>query len=221
MSSKSGKVLSQEELQSLGLSEPSAPSSGLVARPIAGTEKKKSPYPVDQNKAATFAIAMEEANDTMETIEDKGFDPRNTKDVFVDYMLGDYLGNMLLNTDYLLYEQAANLFKTQKLRDETGATIGQNELGWVEKSYIISPNEPPEVREAKRQARKSAIETMKAKAGGAYDDAKKKLVEESNPLGDTDATILAMQKREKKLRGTERGERLAQRLNAIGAGTLQ
>lgn len=221
MSNKSGRVLSAEEVESLGLNAPSSQSSGLVARPIAGTEKKKSPYTVDQNKAATFAIAMEEANDTMTRIEDSGFDPRNTKDVFFDYMLGDYFGNLALSTDYQLYEQAANLFKTQKLRDETGATIGQNELGWVEKSYIISPNEPLEVREAKKQARESAIETMKAKAGGAYDDAKKKLVKESNPLGDTDAAILEMQRREKELRGTERGKMFAERLNALGAGTLQ
>ena len=83
MSNKSGRVLSAEEVESLGLNAPSSQSSGLVARPIAGTEKKKSPYTVDQNKAATFAIAMEEANDTMTRIEDSGFDPRNTKDVFL------------------------------------------------------------------------------------------------------------------------------------------
>ena len=62
---------------------------------------------------------------------------------------------------------------------------------------------------------------MKAKAGGAYNDAKKKLVEESNPIGTTDAAILKMQKREKELRGTERGKRFAERLSALGAGTLQ
>tara|TARA_S200002703_G_scaffold74073_3_gene63946 strand:+ start:3065 stop:3715 length:651 start_codon:yes stop_codon:yes gene_type:complete len=197
------RMLSPQEIQGLDLTPPaaSAPAQpGLKVTPIAGTEKSKDPFSEGQRKDAGFALRMTKALDEIEAIEDSGFDPVNFKDaVLVEYapFIPDLVENFLLSPKYQLYRRAMNDFTTAQLRKETGAQINESEIGFIQRSYVPMPGDSPEVMEAKRRARRDALEAMKANAGKAFDVTMERVSLGEQPKVGPEAAILELRRRAK------------------------
>ena len=142
---------------------------------IPGTEKRKSIFSGEQNKAAGFAVRMEIASKILNDLEDSGFDPVNFKDVLVDNfpIIPDAIERLFLDPRFMQYNNAKLDFGSAQLRQETGAQINESEFGMIENTYFPLFGEDAGTRLQKRKARNNALEAMKGVAGAAYDDVKK------------------------------------------------
>ena len=110
----------------------------------------------------------------MGRLEDSGFDPVNFQDsVLVEYtpFFPDLAENFLKSSKYQQYQRALTDFIMAQLRDESGAAISAGEFPLAFRIYIPQPGDGPEVIQAKREARRSALYAMKAGAGKAFDRA--------------------------------------------------
>ena len=165
---------------------------------IAGTEKRKSIFSEGQNKAAGFAVRMENSNRIMNELEDSGFNPVNLKDVLVENfpLVPDAVERLFQDPRYLQYNNAKLDFGSAQLRQETGAQINESEFGMIENTYFPLFGEPREVLLQKRQLRKNALEAMKGVAGAAYDDVKKAVMDSGSGL-DMDAALSELRERAK------------------------
>ena len=100
---------------------------------IEGTEVSKSPFSVDQNKAAGFALRMEYALKELESLENAGFNPVNIRDYLANSLPFDPkpLENWLSSPEYKQYARARQDFSTAQLRQETGAQISAQEVDQI------------------------------------------------------------------------------------------
>ena len=75
---------------------------------IPGTEKRKSIFSGEQNKAAGFAVRMEIASKILNDLEDSGFDPVNFTDVLVDNfpIIPDAIERLFLDPRFMQYNNA-------------------------------------------------------------------------------------------------------------------
>ena len=148
-----------------------SPDSGLQSRTIAGTEKQKDPFSVDQKDAASFAKRMQVAVEQMEALEDKGFNPVNFgESVIVEEMpfAPDWAENYLKSANYQIYQRAMKDFILAQLRRESGAAITAGEFEEAKGIYAPEPLDKPGVIADKRQARRLAFATMAEQAGQAF-----------------------------------------------------
>jgi hypothetical protein len=72
-----------------------------------------------------------------------------------------------MTPDQARYRQAQEDWVRAKLRKESGAAIGKEEMEREIATYFPQVGEGPEVRAQKRQARAVAVEAMRASAGKA------------------------------------------------------
>ena len=142
---------------------------------IPGTEKRKSIFSGEQNKAAGFAVRMEIASKILNDLEDSGFDPVNLKDVMVDNfpIIPDAIERLFLDGRFMQYNNAKLDFGSAQLRQETGAQINESEFGMIDNTYFPLFVEDTGTRLQKRKARSNALEAMKRMAGAAYDAVEK------------------------------------------------
>ena len=153
-------------------------TKGPTFKPIAGTEKKKSPFTADQNKLAGFAVRMENALRIIEDLEKRGFNPRNTRDYLLQNfpVLGDTaLTYIFQSPEFKQYERAALDFMTAQLRFETGAVIAESEIEWVDLTYFPKLGDDPVTLGQRADSRRTAFEAIKGGAGKAYDEVKKSM----------------------------------------------
>lgn len=180
---------------------------------IEGAGKSKSPFTEGEKKAAGRAVRMENAVRTINSLEDSGFNPVNFKDTMIVEnapFIPDLLENFLKSNKYQLYQRAMNDFTTSQLRDETGAVINESEEVFIQRSYVPVPGDTPDTIKAKREARRLALEAMKANAGKAYNKIKKDMLAEENIDSSSDNALdilIERSKTNKALRATlqERG----------------
>lgn len=174
MSENFRPLTEEEQRQYLIDSDKPSQSPSIQSFDIAGSERLKDPFTVSQKQTAGYAARMQRAVEQMERLEDSGFDPVNFKDsVLVEYapFIPDLAENFLKSSKYQQYQRAMTDFIMAQLRDESGAAISAGEFPLAFRIYIPQPGDGPEVIQAKREARRSALSAMKAGAGKAFDRA--------------------------------------------------
>ena len=150
----------------------------------------------------------------MNEIEDSGFNPVNIIDVGLDNFpfIPDWLDRLALNTKYQLYNTNKINFSTAQLRRETGAVINDSEIVWINETYFPQVNQPPEVHELKREARRLAIEAMETEAGEAYQGLSQKEMEAAAAVRAKSRAIKILRERAKN------NPELADRINKLIKG---
>jgi hypothetical protein len=78
-----------------------------------------------------------------------------------------FVGNSIMSEGGQLYRQAQEDWVRSKLRRESGAVIGEDEMAREIQVYFPQPGDTPAVIEQKRQARAVAVTAMRQAAGRA------------------------------------------------------
>lgn len=186
---------------------------------LPGTEKRKSPYTESQTKDAGFATRMGLSLKRIESIEQSGFDPANFGDLLVEYLGGDegegpraWAERLMLSPKYKQYLRAKMDFSTAQLRKETGATINNVEIVWVDKTYFPLIFDDPVSLQDKFDARRTATAGMRVGAGEAFNDVKKAIEDYVSELGvDTpEAALVELRRR------AQEDPELTEKLRAMG-----
>ena len=164
---------------------------------IEGTEVSKSPFSVDQNKAAGFALRMEYALKELESLENAGFNPVNIRDYLANNLPFDPkpLENWLSSPEYKQYARARQDFSTAQLRQETGAQISAQEVDQIYETYFPNFGDDQQTM-LKKEARDRAFAAMKQIAGKAYTETKKSVVLDKYGLESEAATEYLLKKAE-------------------------
>ena len=135
--------------------DPADPSKGV--EPIPGGPATK---PTEgQGLASGFYDRMASSSETIDALEDSGYDPSTLSHAAVP--------DMLAPPETQQYRQAQRDWVRAKLRKESGAAIGEKEMADEIKTYFPQPNEPPKVIAQKRRARAVAERAMYRQAGPA------------------------------------------------------
>lgn len=157
--SPSFRVLSREEAEAAGV-----PFGSQV------DERTNRIYPAQsrdqtsegERKAAGFFTRMTEAERIIQRLEDEGV----TAPSFGERALGMVLPeDMALGPQSEMLRQAQRDWVRAKLRFESGALIGDEEADEEIRTYFPQPWEGPEVIAQKAQARRVAMDAMRAAAG--------------------------------------------------------
>ena len=158
-----------------------------VYDPIGGQAVFKAPdkpgagkkFTEGQAKAANFANMMVAANQALEGMAPKGPDGRPlplenpkgffgaTRDALVP---GQGVRNVMTSGDVQAYNQTAKQWIRAKLRKESGAVIGEQEMEDEFRTYFPQYGDGPEVIARKAAARAEATKGMLAESGGAYQE---------------------------------------------------
>jgi len=128
----------------------------------------------DEKLAGAFTNRMLEATATFENVTAGGYDPANMRD-FAANNLPLALRASALSGSGQQYLAAKLNFITAVLRKESGAAISDTEFKTEDLKYFPQPGESAATIEQKRIARKTAVESMKAQSGGAFDYMQKKM----------------------------------------------
>lgn len=141
------------------------PQAGPVQGIAAGTEVGKRQYPAGQSQAAGYANRMTQAEDILSSTQAAGYDPTNLQDIYGGAVPG--VGGFLTTPEGKLYKQAQEDWVRAKLRKESGAVIGADEMADEIKTYFPQPGDTPEVIAQKERARKIATNNLIQESQGA------------------------------------------------------
>lgn len=121
----------------------------------------------DQSNAVGFAQRMERSSAILEAIPDQypGIGTAMAESI---PLIGEFAGRQVMSPQQQQYRQAANDWIRAKLRKESGAAIGEQEMAQEYATYFPMPGDSPEVVRQKAQARRVATEAMKTTAGDFY-----------------------------------------------------
>lgn len=128
-------------------------------------EKSTKAPTANQSAAATYAINMKQANDTIESLQ-KFF----TDKTVVGQALTNNLPSWVLGGDSQQLRQAENNFLLAVLRRQSGANITDSEFAREAERYFPQANDGPKVLADKAQNRRTAIEGLMNEAGPAISD---------------------------------------------------
>lgn len=119
---------------------------------------------VEQGRAGGFANRMVEAERRIEAL------PPNFSPIAMSELRArlPVVGNVLASRDYQLYRQAAEDWIRAKLRKESGAVIGADEMEAEFRNYFPQPGDAPEVVQQKAAARRTALQSMIGESGPGY-----------------------------------------------------
>jgi hypothetical protein len=132
-----------------------------------------------QSKAANFANMMVTANQALDEMATKGpggkplplENPKGflgaTRDALVP---GQGVRNVMTSGDVQAYNQTAAQWIRAKLRKESGAVIGEDEMEDEFRTYFPQYGDGPEVIARKAASRAEATRGMLAESGGAYQE---------------------------------------------------
>ena len=127
----------------------------------------------DQNLAAGFAKRMVESIQNFENLTSQGYDPSNLLD-FGASSLPLSIRGYSLSPEGQQYLAAKSNFITAVLRKESGAALLPSEFETEDFKYFPQPGDTEATIEQKRIARNTALGSMKAASGGAFDYMQKK-----------------------------------------------
>lgn len=121
-------------------------------------------------KAAGFASRMEGSNKIFNSLDAMpGFDSVNVQAETLGMVSG--LGKRLAQTpDQQRYQNAADEWIRAKLRRESGAVIGEEEMASEYRIYFPQLGDRAEVRNQKRELRKRATEALIKESQGAFEE---------------------------------------------------
>lgn len=144
---------------------PVIPISGPTGEPLKGTAPPK-PTESEQN-AAGFAQRMERADSIANSLI--GQQPGVGSSVAGSIpFVGGTLKRVVQSGDTQKFEQAANDWIRAKLRKESGAAIGKDEMDSEFRTYFPMVGDTPAVITQKAEARRIATDAMRFNAGGQY-----------------------------------------------------
>lgn len=143
---------------------PAAPVDATLPRVL--TQPTKEPTQ-DQSKAAGFASRMENAESIFKQFP-SGATTLQTQAIGGIPLVGDALKRSAQTTAQQQYQQAAEDWVRAKLRKESGAVIGTDEMRDEVRTYFPQPGDRPEVVRQKARARAIAAEALQKEAGRAY-----------------------------------------------------
>lgn len=139
------------------------PSGGLVVKPagLAG----KSPTE-KQGQAMTATARMISADEVLQNLQAKGFNPGAAQNWLQDYLVGPF--EALKSSDKKTYDAAASSWIQGLLRLESGAAIAAKEQKWYENTFFPRPGDPPAVQNIKASLRSDIekIVSELARGGG-------------------------------------------------------
>lgn len=139
---------------------PASPSPAPKVEAVPGTESLKSTE--QMRTAAGFLDRMNAAESTITSLAGK-VDPTDPAQVASKSV--PLVGNYFQSPEFQQYTQAADDWIRAKLRKESGAVIGDDEMAREYKTYFPMPGDSPQVLEQKAAARATAIEAMRGMAG--------------------------------------------------------
>lgn len=143
---------------------PAAPVDATLPRVL--TQPTKEPTQ-DQSKAAGFTSRMENAESIFKQLPG-GTTTLQTQVIGGVPIVGDVLKRSAQTTAQQQYQQAAEDWVRAKLRKESGAVIGADEMRDEIRTYFPQPGDGPEVVRQKERARAIAAEALQKEAGRAY-----------------------------------------------------
>lgn len=120
-----------------------------------------------QMKAAGYANRMVESSKKMGAISESGYDPANLSDKILGWLPG--IGNFLKTKEGQTYTQAQEDWVRAKLRLESGAVIGDEEMAREISTYFPKAGDSDDVIAQKAEARQIAEENLIAESQGAYE----------------------------------------------------
>ena len=142
-----------------GLARPAATMDG---KPLGA--KDKDPTEGERN-AAGFSQRMTEATKLLDQFEKTGRPTYGTQAAGSLPVVGASLQRSAMNADQQRYRQAQEDWVRAKLRKESGAAIGHDEMANEIATYFPQPGDLPETVAQKRQARAVANDAMVKSAG--------------------------------------------------------
>lgn len=129
--------------------------------------KEDNKFPDTQASASGYANRMAKAEQEIKLFEGRGYSPANDPQSY--YGAGiPVAGNYLKDPQYQQYEQAASDWIRAKLRKESGAVIGKDEMAQEFKQYFPVPGDTPEVIAQKARSRAEGFNQLVAQSGNAY-----------------------------------------------------
>jgi hypothetical protein len=144
-----------------GVRQPASMSGG--AQPTVGSTIPGTFKPTEgQGLSAGYASRMAEAEPIIQQYEDVLASGTETLRANLPIV-----GNYAASSEYQEGYQAASDWVRAKLRKESGAVIGEDEMAEEIRQYFPQPGDGPEVIAQKRRARETAIQAMQKQAGPA------------------------------------------------------
>ena len=130
------------------------------------TQFVEKPATDGEKLSAGFYDRMVNAQSELDNLftESPAFDPASTGEAVKGQ------SNYTASSEYQRYKQAANDWIRAKLRKESGAVIGPEEMLQEYETYFPIPGDKPDVIEQKARARKLAESAMRRSAGRAVPD---------------------------------------------------
>ncbi len=145
--------------------QPTATPAPGAPVPIPGTVKAAPPTTDTEKTAAGFALRTREAGKVLNDLEARGIHSGNTGQALLGGVPA--VGNFLTSPDYQVYQQQMQDWVRAKLRRESGAVIGKDEMADEIKTYFPQPGDTPEKIAAKRKSREAAQRALEESAGRA------------------------------------------------------
>lgn len=135
--------------------------------PQAAAKAANPTFSAPENQASSFAHKMRLAEANMQKIqgENKDFDPSSTWEHMKE---GLPFGNHFISDNFQNHLQAQRDWVSAKLRDESGAAIGVEEMNSEIIKYFPQPGDSAATIKQKQMSRKSAMEGMLNNSNGAY-----------------------------------------------------
>ena len=145
---------------------PVIPIAGPGGVPLKGSAGGK-PTESEQN-AAGFAQRMERVDSIINALPTAAAPGMGSAVSGAIPFVGGVVQRGIQSADTQRYQQAANDWIRAKLRKESGAAIGKDEMESEYKTYFPQVGDTPEVIAQKADARRVATEAMKISAGKSY-----------------------------------------------------
>lgn len=132
-----------------------------------GGASQITPGSVEERLAASYGQRMALADQLLSQIGKEGYPTTGTDLAKSLPLIGDWAGRQAMNDKQQQYSQAQADWVRAKLRKESGAAIGSDEMAKEIETYFPKPGDTPAVIAQKAQARQIANEAMKMAAGKA------------------------------------------------------
>lgn len=139
--------------------DPNSPSAGLSPIPGGPAEKPTE----GQQTAAGFFERMNDAADQINSLESSGLNPSAIRE-----FAPAAISNFFASPEFQTYQSAQADWVRAKLRKESGAVIGEEEMAKEIKTYFPQPGDSKRVIERKQKQRTTAEAAMARSAGPQF-----------------------------------------------------
>ena len=157
------RIVSPEDKAEMGL-DPTVPY--FWNKQGTPTPVKKTNYSDAQLQATGYAERMRGTENEISKLESGGYDPSG----LLQNMAGKTeFGSYVLSDDDQMYSAARKDWVRAKLRKESGAVIGDDEMKSEIGTYFPLPGDSAKTIRFKGQLRERAIKSMAKQSGGAYE----------------------------------------------------